>query len=363
MRIQSNRKLIEALEHVIQERQDTSSRVVVDDELLQAIESTIHEFSPAPESPAEAARVSILISDLRGFTAILEQFGDQQVIDVLNFYFYTMTGIIEKHGGVVDKFIGDSILALFDASDAETAGITNVLSCAVEMQIAMDEVNEVSARQGLPNLYMGIGINTGEAVECVFGSDYYRERTVIGDHVNMASRIESYSLRGQVLLSESSYQLCRDMVDVGARREVYPKGKSRPVPIHELLAVNLPERLLLPQREIRHSPRVHIDTPLRFYLIKDGHTRPEVHEGRVLNISYGGLRIFTDWELTLETDVMLSVSQSLLGMNTREVYARVVHSEVIEGGYESGLEFTRIDEAALHTIRLYVDGQLFAWNN
>jgi len=140
--------------------------------------------------------VSILIADLRGFTYIAEKAGLEKIIRLLNEFFGFIVEIINRHGGVVDKFMGDSIIAFFECESDVQGSVLNVLRCAIEMQIAMDQVNDKGRELGLDNLFMGIGINTGEVVASVLGSDIYREYTVIGANVNIASRIEAYTLRG-----------------------------------------------------------------------------------------------------------------------------------------------------------------------
>jgi hypothetical protein len=147
------------------------------------------------------------------------------VLDLLNRCFVTMSEIIFRNHGTIDKFMGDSILVLFEASRGDA--VKNAVTCAVDMQCAMEAFNAVNRAQGLPDLYFGIGINTGRVMSALLGSDLYSEYTVIGDEVNLASRIESFSLRGQVLISESTWERCQDYVRCGEPMDVFVKGRSQ----------------------------------------------------------------------------------------------------------------------------------------
>jgi len=141
--------------------------------------------------------VTIVLADLRGFTAISESFPPTAVLELLNRYLGRMSEIIFRHEGAIDKFMGDSIMVLFGAPNAHDDDVQRALACAVEMQLAMEEINDDNKRRGMPELFMGIGINTGTVMAGLLGSELYSEYTVIGDEVNLTSRIEAFSLRGQ----------------------------------------------------------------------------------------------------------------------------------------------------------------------
>src|SRR2546423_3205470 len=185
-----------------------------------------------------AHEVTILLADLRGFTSISAAHPAGMVLDLLNRCFVKMSEIIFRHQGGIDKFMGDSILVIFEA---ETCGgddsVKRAVQCAVDMQNAMEELNRLHRADGLPEMYFGIGINTGRVMSALLGSELYSEYTVIGDEVNLASRIESFSLRGQVLVSESTFARCEGFVKTGDPMEVFVKGKDKPVVLREILAI------------------------------------------------------------------------------------------------------------------------------
>lgn len=354
MQVNNNKQLLVNLSQLFDQFKDKSGRVTIDDDFNAALKNTVL-YSQLPEERAETRNVSILLSDLRGFTAMAEKYSPLTVIALLNRYFIKMSEIIDRHGGMIDKFMGDSIMVLFGAKDTDTSDLPSILSCAIEMQIAMNDINEISQTLGMANLYMGIGINTGEVVAGTLGSDVYREYTVIGDHVNLVSRVEAHSLRGQILLSDNTYELAKEFVEIGDVNEVHVKGKSKVVKMYELLAINHPLRLEVPRREIRNSPRVEVDISLVYYLLEGKSVLTTAHTGNVIDISYGGIFVLTDDPLEPFSEIKMNVSLSLMGTGTSEIYARVIHCRQINSHYESHLEFTAIDDQARRAIKAYVD--------
>lgn len=178
--------------------------------------------------------VTILLADLRGFTALAGSLPAATVIAALNRCLARLSEVVFKYQGSIDKFMGDSIMVLFGAPVARDDDVDRALLCAVEMQIAMRELNLAHLQERLPEVFLGIGVNTGTVMAGRFGSDVYSEYTVIGEAVNLASRIEALSLRGQVLISDSTYQRCWGLVSASAPMQVYVKGRTQPVNLREL---------------------------------------------------------------------------------------------------------------------------------
>lgn len=306
--------------------------------------------------PIEHKQVSILLSDLRGFTALTERCTPSEVIGLLNRYFSRMCEVIFRYRGTIDKFMGDGIMVLFGEPETDRDDLVRAIACATEMQSVMSEVNEINRSLGVPQLFMGIGINTGEVVAANVGSDLHREYTVIGDHVNLASRIEAHSLRGQVLLSEYSYQLAKEFIEVGDVREVLVKGKREPVRLYELKSTQLPHPMTVPVREVRKSPRVPVDMPLTFRIVDGKGVLPEVHSGRIADISYSGMLALLKSPVPAHTEIKFSVALSLLSPEITDIYARILRVAESAQQYECSIEFTTIDEAGQQAVRRFVDG-------
>lgn len=304
---------------------------------------------------SESRRVTVLMSDLRGFTGISEKITATEMMAMLNRYYERMTAIILRHGGSIDKFMGDAIMVIFGAPFALENEVESAMACAIEMQMAMEEFNAENNANGMVALHMGIGISTGEVVAGNLGSRLHSEYTVIGDPVNLASRVEAHSLRGQILLSETTYQLARDLIDIGDVNEVSVKGKKDSVRMYELLALRGRHNLTAPKREIRNSPRVEVDTPLVFHILDGKSVLPAEHIGRVVDISYGGMFVVSPVGLAPFEDIKLSLSLSLMGGELAEIYAKVLRVTLVDGEYKCPVEFTSIDPRALQSIKSYVD--------
>ena len=324
------------------------------EDLARRIANILSEQGAA-RRPIEHKQVSILLSDLRGFTALTERYSASDVIALLNRYFSRMCEVIFRYQGTIDKFMGDGIMVLFGAPETGRDDLVRAIACATEMQCVMSEVNAVNEQLGMPQLYMGIGINTGEVVAASVGSDLHHEYTVIGDHVNLASRIEAHSLRGQVLLSEHSYSLAKEFIAVGEHREVLVKGKREPVKLYELKSTRLPRCLEVPTREVRKSPRVPVDMPLAFQIVDDKRVLPEVHRGQIADISYSGMLAFLKTPVHANTEIKFSMALSLLTPEVTDIYARVLRVAESAHKYECSLEFTTIDEAGQKAVRQFVD--------
>ena len=297
--------------------------------------------------------VTILLADLRGFTTVAARQSADVVLAMLNRYFGRMSALIFGNGGSIDKFMGDAIMVLFGAPVAHPDDVRHAVTCAVQMQIAMDEVNREHRVQGLPELFMGIGINTGTVMAGLLGSEAYSEYTVIGDEVNLASRIEAFSLRGQVLVSENTYRRCADFVEAEAPLSVLVKGKSEPVLLREVRGI--PSLgLQVPRNEIRRSPRVEVTIPFTYQRIENKIVNPVAREAKTRDLGYHGLLAELDEDIAPMTDLRLEINLSLLGKKSTDVYAKVLKSFRVDGRQLCGIEFTSTDSSTAFDIQRFV---------
>lgn len=182
--------------------------------------------------------VTMLFADIRGFTSMSERHTPEEMVKTLNEYFEVMVDVLFKHGGTLDKYVGDEIIGLFGAPVAIPDSSLRAVRCALDMLRALDEFNRLRTEQNLEPIQIGIGINTGPVIAGAIGSSRTLQYTVIGDAVNVAARLCSVAKAGEILVSESTMQHCREFVVVEERQAVHVKGKSGALPIFRATGVH-----------------------------------------------------------------------------------------------------------------------------
>ncbi len=181
--------------------------------------------------------VTVLFADLRGFTTRAAGQSPEKVVALLNECFRALVDVIPRYGGMLDKFIGDGLMAVFNAPAEQPVHEVCAVMAALEMQQVMKSLNERRCSQGQDQLELGIGINTGEVVAGTFGSERRLEYTVIGAAVNLAQRIEDHARGGELLLGETTYQSVRHLVQAEAQEPVMVKGLDTPVLLYKVLGL------------------------------------------------------------------------------------------------------------------------------
>ena len=178
--------------------------------------------------------VTVLFADIRGFTTLAENEKPEKVVSLLNRYFSLMSEIIFDHGGTLDKYIGDGLMAIFGAPTASEEDALNAVKAAVTMQKRLGKLNEELRAEGYSHISVGIGLHTGEALIGYIGSDKRSEYTAIGDTVNLASRLESNAAGGQVLMSEATAEASGNLIPVNPREPLTVKNRVQPVKVLEV---------------------------------------------------------------------------------------------------------------------------------
>ena len=296
--------------------------------------------------------LTILIADLRGFSSISEAYPIEAVLEILKPYFARMTEIIVRNVGAVDKFMGDSVMALFDERHIKNSA-RHAVTCAVEMQLAMDDLNRNSKQSGLPDLHMGIGINTGRVMAGLVGSGQYSEYVVIGGEVNLASRIEAFSLRGQVLISQSTFECCEDFALTDKPIDVHVKGMVNPVSLREVVAIpSLGWEV--PRREIRRSIRVKTEISFLYQMVKDKIVGSEPYQGIILDIGYYGVKAKLGRQVESYSEVRMEIDLSIVGCRATDIYGRILRTQASDGRVLASIEFTSISATSQALIRRFV---------
>jgi len=186
------------------------------------------------EFAGERRIVTILTSDLRGFSLLAEALDPLELVWLLNTYLGAMADEIHEFGGTVDEFVGDAVLAFFGAPVKAGDDAERAVACARAMQSAMIEINREIRERGLPEISMGIGIATGEVVVGSVGSERRSKYTAVGSTVNLAARIESFTLGGEIWICDTTHARVAHGAPIELLREVHPKGFERPLRIHRV---------------------------------------------------------------------------------------------------------------------------------
>jgi adenylate cyclase len=281
-------------------------------------------------------RVTVLFSDIRGFTTISERLQPEQVDEMLREYLTVMTEVVFRYGGTIDKYIGDGIMALYNAPYDDPEHAVNAIRTALEFQErAIPFSARWEARLG-GTIRCGVGINTGDAVVGSLGSRQRNEYTAIGDTVNLAARLESITkdYGVPIIISEDTYKDVTGRFPTQELDTVTVKGKSQPVKIYGVRPASM-----------RRHPRATLDAAAQL-TAADGRSC----RARTFDISEGGLGLVgvpDDWTAGSKVEVRLDGG---------EVGRRIVAEGTIVSrrGDKAGLQFTALDEASAPAVAEYV---------
>lgn len=188
-------------------------------------------------SPGESRVVSVLFADIRGFTQFASHLRPSQVVDFLNYYWQEISECVKQNKGSINKYMGDGLLAVFGAPVSHIDNHKNAVSAALAMVERLTDINEKYAALLGTEIKIGIGINSGEVVVGNIGTDSYMEYTVIGNTVNVASRMEAISKKkpNSIIISEQTHRLIKDNFETSGLKETIIKGKEVEVSYYEIL--------------------------------------------------------------------------------------------------------------------------------
>lgn len=182
-------------------------------------------------------RVTSLFADIRGFTSMSEMLQPEEVVSIINVYLSLQTEIVLRHEGLLDKFVGDCVMAVFGLPWAKPDDALRAVRTAVEIQAAIKRLNGVRAKEGQRTITVGIGINTGDVVAGNMGSSQKMDYTVIGDAVNLAARLEACAEGGTILISEATYLEVQESIEAEKLAPIPVKGKKDKVTVYSVLGL------------------------------------------------------------------------------------------------------------------------------
>ena len=282
------------------------------------------EDPSALELGGERRKVTIMMTDLRGFSGLSERFEPEQVVQMLNSFFDVMVDVVIQYEGTINEIIGDAMLIIFGAPQQMSDRAQRAIACAIEMQRAIKEVNERNRRIDLPELEMGIGLNDADVIVGNIGSSKRTKYGVVGKGVNVASRIESYTVGGQILISESLRKEAGDVLRIDGELEVHPKGAGVPMRIYEVGGIAGSYNLALEEKE---PLLASLAQQIKFrYTVVLGvkHAGQTRLEGFMVRLSKKNAEITLEERVDLHTNLKMNLEEVDEGLGTKDIYGKVI---------------------------------------
>ena len=283
--------------------------------------------NPDAVAASEKREVSVLMSDISGFSQLAERLAPERVVELLNVYLGAMTEVVDAYDGAIDEFIGDAVLVIFGAPLEMAGHATRATACAVAMQTRMAAVNQELDARGLPRLEMTAAVNSGEVVVGTIGSETRAKYGVVGSAVNLTGRVQTLAVPGEVLITDPTYQATggeAGPVRLEGSRRVSLKGFAEPIAIHSVDGVD-GDAAGEGGQAVPHDQAAlsELDEPIPFGIaVLDGkEVTNDDHAGRVLALSASGARATLAAEIPPRTDVRLTFE---LGGEPALVYGKVL---------------------------------------
>ena len=286
----TDRKRVEAeLQHLAEqvEMRNKFIRQTFGRYLTDEVVAAVLESPSGLEMGGEKRKITMMMTDLRGFTSLSERLPPERVVSILNRYLTTMVSVIKQYQGTIDEFIGDAIFVLFGAPVWQEDDTERAVACAIGMQQAMASINEQNRQEDLPEIEMGIGVHTGQVVVGNIGSPERMKYGVVGSHVNLTSRIQSFTIGGQILISETTRQEIGSLLEIGTQLEVQAKGIEHPILLSEVLGIGGTHKLHLPESS---DPLVSLtsEIPLKYEIVQETQIGGTFHKGALTKLSRKG---------------------------------------------------------------------------
>lgn len=292
--------------------------------LSDDIVDTILESPDGASLGGEKRKLTIMMTDLRGFTAISERLAAETVVSIINIFLEIMTEIILKYQGTIDEFIGDAILAIFGAPILQQNDAQRAVACALEMQLAMEDVNTRYREAGYPEVSMGIGINTGDVVVGNIGSSKRTKYGVVGRHVNLTSRIESYTVGGQILISESTLHECHNLLRIDDQMEVMPKGVREPITIYEVGGIGGEFDIFRPEKQPLELVSLSQPVTIQFTFLEGKHAGKDLNTATIVKMYEHIAEVHATLHAEKLTNLKIFLFDAQHREITSELYAKVV---------------------------------------
>jgi len=308
--------------------------------LSTEVMNSLIENPSALELGGERRSVTIMMTDLRGFTALSERLQPERVVQMLNAYFEVMVEVALKYDGTINEIIGDALLVIFGAPQEMPDRAQRAIACAIEMQNAMAQVNEQNRSQGLPELEMGIALNETEVIVGNIGSTKRSKYAVVGSGVNMTSRIESYTVGGQILISESVRQEAGEVLRIEAQRDVLPKGSETPLRIYEVGGIAGHYNLALEGKDTALVTLAR-QIPLRYTVLEGKDVGKKGLKASLVQLSKGCAEITLSGPIEVLTNLKMNLGDVDEKLAAKDFYGKVTGRSG-EKGFTHMVRFTSV---------------------
>src|SRR5262245_39331911 len=291
-------------------------------------EVVVAQLLDAPESlelGGSTRTVTILLSDVRGFTALAECLEPQEVMTFLNHYLEAMVDVILAYRGTIIEILGDGLLVLFGAPLTRNDDAERAVACALAMQLRMEGTDIRHRQAGLPDVEMGIGIHTGEVVVGNIGSQQRTKYGVVGSAVNLTGRIESYTTGGQILISPTTYAETAALLTVSHQMTVTPKGVVAPITLYAISGMRGVHALNLPtQTETLVSLPQALD--VRYTVLEGKFAGSTMYGGRLVKLATRTAELHVDQPVAAFSNLKLHLLGPTGEVLPGELFAKVVET-------------------------------------
>lgn len=299
--------------------------------------------------------VTVLMSDLRGFTSLSEDRDPEEMVQLLNRYLEKMSKIILKYDGIIDEIIGDAILAVFGAPKSHGNDPERAIACAIEMQNCLAILNQEVLESGYPSLEMGIGINTGTVIVGNIGSEVRMKYGIVGDAVNRASRIESNSIGGQVLIGESTYSQVEHHIKVMPAQHIMMKGMKKPLVFYSVFAIETQDYKMALKASLPSDARLAIKLPFQYWTIQDKRVSSLPLIGETIAMDGSTIYATTDQPIDLYTDIKLNFDFCVEAHCFDDIYAKSISTQMKQNLRCTKFSITAMDENDKTIIRKWME--------
>ncbi len=282
-------------------RKETAVRMTLQRYFSPSVVDDIMERKEVLTLGGKRVDCTVVFADICGFTQVSHKLQPEDVVRLLNEYLSVMADIIFQHRGTLDKFIGDAVMAVFGAPVPSEDSAMDAISAALAIQKAAKQMEDTATRQWGAPIRIRIGINSGVVVAGNIGSASRMEYTIIGDSVNVASRLQASAPPGGILISGATYQRVKERVRSQPSAAIQLKGRSESVEVYEVLDVLAAPA---PDKDLRRHDRIDVSL---FAIYRDPE-KSRVHQGVIKNLSRGGFVLNTREEYLTGSELVLSFS-------------------------------------------------------